>query len=109
MRAFRLVLVLVATALLVGACGEGPRVVQGQVVSVDNDAKILVIKDEQPPGNEIRLEIEGAELGAETLLGDEVRVAYREVGGRNKALRVMNLTRQAEFGKKAKSGGGEKH
>jgi len=81
---------------LAAACVEPAQVVQGTVVSYQVDSKILVVKDERPPNEDLTLSLEKAEIGAEPSAGDVVRVAYRDRQGKLTALRVMNLTRQKE-------------
>jgi type IV pilus biogenesis protein CpaD/CtpE len=98
------VVFLVAFSALVSGCGQGPKVVQGTVVSYDKSSKNLVIKDECPPNSEIAISAEKAETGAENQPGDLVRAACREEGGKMVALRLMNLTRQKELGFLAKAG-----
>jgi len=109
MRQTRIVagLVLLGVFLLVTSCGPAPRVVQGTVVRYDATEKLLVLRDETAPQATMEISIAGAEVGADPIPGDAVRVAYRVVGDRSVATRVMNLTRQDEIGKKgAKSSGG---
>jgi hypothetical protein len=89
--------------LLLGApaCFDAPRVVQGQVLSYDSTSKILVVKDERPPNQELSFSLEKAEIGALPAKGDIVRIAFHEAGSNRSATRVANLTRQAEIGGKA--------
>ena len=94
----RMAVVLLAGAACLASCGEGPKVIQGTVVSCDASAKALVVRDERPPQASIAFSLEGAEIGAEPQVGDVVRIAYREAAGRLAASRVMNLTRQKELG-----------
>jgi hypothetical protein len=99
-----LLLLLVAVA---GACAEPPNVVQGVVVSYDKESRIVVLDDEARPGQTMELSLAGAEIGAEPAVGDTLRVAYRDVDGKHRATRVMNISRQAELGgKKGGSSGG---
>ena len=86
-------------ALLISACGNPPKVVQGIVVKYDSASKTLVLKDEKQPDQELAFSLAGAEIGADPAEQDEVRLAYREQGGSLVAIRVMNLTRQKELGK----------
>jgi hypothetical protein len=79
-----------------GACVDAPRVLQGAVVRYDAAQKVLVVKDECPPHREISFGLAEAEVGADAVAHDVVRVAYREAGGQAMATRVMNLTRQKE-------------
>ena len=88
-------------ALVLFGCQEAPKVAQGTVVSYDAAAKNLVIKDQAPPSSEMAFSLQNAEIGATPQTNDEVRIAYRDQGGQRTAIRVMNLTRQAELGKKA--------
>jgi hypothetical protein len=98
------VLVLAAAGAGIMSCGPAPVVVEGSVVRYDKDSNNLVVKDERPPNLEISLSLAGAEIGAEPADGDTVRVAYHPESGGNRAVRVMNITRQAEL-----RGGGGKH
>ena len=61
-------------------------------------------KDETRPGVTLRVSLVGAEVGAEAAPGDTVRVAYREIGSRPVATRVMNVTRQDEVGRRGRHG-----
>lgn len=79
------------------ACFEGPRVTQGTVVQVDTAARVLVVRDERPPHEEIAFSFAGAEVGADPSVGDVVRLAWKDRDGRPVASRVMNLTRQEEL------------
>ncbi len=92
---------LLAALLAALACSPAAPVVQGQVVSVDTAGKTMVVQDETKPGGEpLTYDISKAEIGAEPVPGDMVRMVYRVEGGRNVALRVMNLTQQKERDKK---------
>jgi hypothetical protein len=85
-------------ALLLGSCGPAPEVIQGTVVSFDSAGKLLIIRDECPPHEEITLSLEGAEVGAVPEPDDLVRAAFQTEGDHHRATRVMNLTRQKEIG-----------
>ena len=93
----------VALALL-GACGPGPAVVQGTVTSYDPATKVVVIQAEGAQPTTMELSIAEAEVGADPVAGDTVRLAYRDVGGKHVASRVMNISRQDELGKKGSGG-----
>jgi len=93
---------LLAVAAVTG-CIDGPKVVQGTVASYDPAGKVVVVNDETRPGQTMELSLEGAEIGAAPVAGDTVRIAYRDQDGKLRATRVMNISRQAEIGKK---GGG---
>ncbi|MEW6368069.1 MAG: hypothetical protein AB1714_25865 [Acidobacteriota bacterium] len=104
----RMIALMCLAVLLVSSssCIQVPKVFQGTVISYDADNKVVVAKDELPPGDEVQFSLAGADLGAEPAVGDLIRVAYKDDGGRRTATRVMNLTRQAEVGKKGSAGGG---
>jgi hypothetical protein len=98
------IIVIVAAAAAAWGCGERPIVVQGTVVSYAAASGVVVVKDERPPNAEFVLSLEGSDIGAEPQPGDAVRIAYRQQGSQLRALRVMNLTRQAELRGKSSSG-----
>jgi hypothetical protein len=99
-------LIFFAFFLLAVACGPAPTVVQGTVVRYDATERLLFLRDERPPQATMEISIASAEVGADPIPGDTVRVAYRVAGDRPIATRVMNLTRQEEIGKKgAKTSG----
>lgn len=83
--------------LVAAACIEGPAVTQGTVIQVDKAAKVLVVRDERPPNEEMTFSFAGAEVGADPSEGDLVRLAWKERGGQKVATRIMNLTRQEEL------------
>ena len=96
--AVRLAALLAAAALAWTGCSPPLPVVQGKVVGVSQDGATLTVQDERAPeAQSIEVGIKGAEIGAPPMVGDEVRLVYRSEGGRNVALRVMNLTRQREM------------
>lgn len=96
----RLAALCCALALVAG-CVDPPLVVQGAVVAYDEQANTVTLRDELAPHAELVLSLESAEIGKAPSLGDAVRVAYRDEGGRLRAVRLMNLTRQEELqGKK---------
>ncbi len=95
--------VVMLCAVVAGACGSPPKVVQGIVVSYETASKTLTVKDERPPQQELVFSLQGAEIGADPAPKDQVRLAYRDEGGSLVATRVMNLTRQKEL---RSSGGG---
>jgi hypothetical protein len=106
MRSSKFVLCCVTTALLLSSCVDAPEVYQGEVVSYDAGAQVVVVKNERPPQEATAFALAGSEIGADPQPGDQVRLAYVREGTGLRAVRVMNLTRQAEFGKKAKSSPG---
>ena len=95
---------LVVALALLGACGPGPIVVQGAVTSYDPATKVLVIQTEGDQPTTMELSIAGAEVGADPVAGDTVRLAYRDVDGKHVASRVMNISRQDELSKKGSGG-----
>ncbi len=101
MKAVRLSLCLVFGLCFWVSCVESPTVVQGKVQSYSADSKTLKVQDERPPGAELTISLQGAEIGADPAPGDQVRVSYRDQAGKLVAIRVMNLTKQKE----SKSGG----
>ncbi len=77
----------------VAACGPPAPVVQGKAVSIAGS--LLGIADEtRPDAPPVVVDIATAELGAPPVVGDLVRVVYRQEAGGNRALAVMNLTRE---------------
>jgi hypothetical protein len=86
----------VIACVAVGACGTPPKVVQGIVVSNDPVKKSMVVRDDLNSGSNLEFSLEEAEIGAEAVAGDTVRIAYREHDGKRTATRVMNITRQRE-------------
>jgi len=93
--------VVIAAASISFGCIEAPKVVQGTVASYDAGSQVVVVKDERAPNATLEISLAGGEVGADPEVGDEIRIAYRDDGGKLRALRVMNLTRQAEVGRKA--------
>jgi len=94
----------IIAALLVFSCVDAPLVVQGTVTSYDAASKTLQVRDDLDPSNVRTFSLKGAEVGADPLPGDHVRIAYRDVGGRLMATRVMNLTRQKEIAARGSGG-----
>ncbi len=97
MRTIKMAGAVLAALLLAVSCGEAPDVVQGVVLKYDADSKVLVLKDERPPHDEMELSLAGAEMGAEPQVDDVVRAAFYRREGRFVASRLMNLTRQKEL------------
>ena len=91
---------LVALSVQLLCSCDRPKVVQGGVTAYDRSSHVLSLRDELPPHPSVELSLAGAEVGAEPAVGDTVRVAYREQGGRLTALRLANISRQAEIGGK---------
>jgi len=83
---------IAAAGMLLTAC-HPPEVVQGTVVRVDEAGQVLVLRDELPPNDEREYSIADAALNVPPAAGDVVRIAYRELGDRRVATRVMNVSR----------------
>jgi len=97
----RILLIAMAfTALCIAACSPAPKVVQGTVVSHDIAGKVLVLRDDLAPATTYELSLQDAEIGADPVPGDTVRVAYLERDTGLAATRVMNITRQEDVGGK---------
>lgn len=95
-----LFLVTLLLLALLGACAPPAPVVQGKVVGVEQEGKVILVADElRPEAPPLALDIRRAEIGNAPVVGDDVRVVYRSEPGGNRALRVMNLTRQREVDK----------
>lgn len=105
--AVRPILLFSGVSLLLLGCGPGPSVVQGTVVRYDSPARVLAVRDELPPRATMEISVADAEIGADPVPGDTVRVAFRIVGDRPVATRVMNLTRQKELARKGGGSAGE--
>jgi len=87
-----LVALLVVTA---AACAPPAPVIQGRVVSVDPTKRQVAVQDETRPNSPpVAIDISTAEIGNRPVVGDMVRIVYREEGRSCRALAVMNLTRQ---------------
>ena len=85
---------IAAAGMLLTAC-HPPDVVQGTVVRVDEAGQLLALRDELPPNDEHEYSIADAALNVPPAAGDVVRIAYRQVGERRVATRVMNVGRSA--------------
>ncbi|MEW5763615.1 MAG: hypothetical protein ACOYXN_06425 [Acidobacteriota bacterium] len=83
--------------ILAWGCVPPAPVVQGPVTAVEQEGGVIRVQDEvRPEVPPIPLDIRSAEIGSAPVVGDQVRVVYRAEGEVNRALRVMNLTRQKE-------------
>ena len=101
MRDFLMFMSLVAAAALMAACAPAPKVVQGTVASYDAATKTLVVQDESRPDSNLTFSLQDAEVGADALPGDTVRVSFLNRDGKMAATRVMNITRQEEVANRA--------
>ncbi len=77
--------------LLLLGCFEGPKVVQGTVVSYDSAAKSVTLEDELAPHAILAVDVASATMGTPPKVGGVVRVAYHQRGDRLVAGRVMNV------------------
>jgi hypothetical protein len=94
----RIAAVLMAVALVSvwgwGCVAVAP-VIQGKVVAVEQGGGVLRVQDEEAPDRPpLQLDVRTAEIGATPAVGDRVRIAYEAGTASNRALRVMNLSRQ---------------
>ncbi|MBN1654578.1 MAG: hypothetical protein JXA30_12480 [Deltaproteobacteria bacterium] len=101
MRTFRTILVLLFFLIAASACGEPPKVLQGTVTTYDAASKVIKVQDEAGENQELLFSLVGAEIGAEPVVGDKVRLAYYDKSGSLVVTRLMNLTRQQELVKSA--------
>jgi hypothetical protein len=97
MRSLALICAAVAVSLALAGCNP-PQVVQGTVVTIDESAQVLVLRDEVPPNEERAFSIADAKLNGTPAAGDVVRIAYYEEGGGRRATRVMRISQAGEKG-----------
>jgi hypothetical protein len=88
---------ITVAALVMVSCVTPPEVVQGTVTSFDEAGKILVIQEQGKPDSSLRFLFDGAEIGANPVPGDTIRVAYRTQDGKLQATRIMNISRQKDL------------
>ncbi len=85
-------------------------IAQGKCVSYDTDKKILVIEEydiditaEQkygkPTGKQLTFNLTDAVIGITPAAGDIIRIAFKAGEKENKAVRVMNVSKQDLKGK----------
>jgi hypothetical protein len=91
---------IITLAFCVAGCGDPPLVVQGTVTAYNAVERALTVKDENPPNKELTFSLADADVGGEPVIGDVVRLSYRNNKGTLTAIRVMNLSHQAELQKK---------
>jgi hypothetical protein len=75
------------------ACGPPAPVVQGRAVAV-GPTSISIADEVSPDAPPVVVDISTAEIGTPPVVGDIVRVVYRQEAGANRALAVMNVSRQ---------------
>ena len=80
-------------------------VAQGKTVTNDIKTKLITIEEYDlkftpenkygnPTGKTLVFDLSDALIGKEAAPGDVVRIAYKVIDGKNKAIRIMNVTRQ---------------
>lgn len=85
--------VVLVLLLVASACNPPAPVIQGKVVGLS--AGQVQLEDERAPGaSPVVLDISRAEIGSQPEVGDELRIVYKADGQVNRALRVMNITKQ---------------
>jgi cytochrome c oxidase assembly protein Cox11 len=77
---------------LLASCATPPDVAQGKVTSCDKANRIVTIHDEANPGTTLEFNFAEAEMGADPVPGDVVRIAYHAKGDRLFATRVMKVS-----------------
>ena len=87
-------ILIVISAALLSSCATPPGVAQGKVASCDKASRIVAIHDEAQPGTTLVFSIEGADMGADPIPGDTVRIAYYAQGDKLLATRIMKISRQ---------------
>jgi hypothetical protein len=98
-------IVSVVLALCVAVPAMAASVAQGKCVSYDADKQVLVIdefdikftpehKYGQPTGKQLTFSTKDALVGITPQPGDICRIAYEAKDKENKAIRVMNVTKQ---------------
>lgn len=85
--------VFAAWAVTVVSCGPPAPVLQGKVVVIEGRT-VSMLDETQPEAPPVVIDIATAEIGNAPVVGDVIRVVYRREGDVNRALAVMNLTRQ---------------
>lgn len=100
MKAVVITVVLSLFFVFVTGCGEAPKVIQGTVVDYKNDSKTVLVKDDIQPDRIYTISLQKSEFGLEPVIGDSVRISYREKDGELNAIRVMNLSHSDRPAKK---------
>jgi hypothetical protein len=96
MKVLILIVVIVSLGLL-SSCATPPDVVQGTVASCGQANRMLAIHDAEKPGTTLEFSLAEADVGADPIPGDTVRIAYYTKGDKLMATRVMNISRQKEL------------
>lgn len=93
-------LACLALAVPVGGCYDDVKVVQGSVIAADVRAGTVTVRDERPPHAEVTYGNAGSKAA---IVGDVVRIAFREQAEGAVVVRLMKLRqnrkRASEAGK----------
>jgi len=95
----------VLTLLLLVTPAIAAEVAQGKTITNDTKTKLITIEEYDinftpqnkygnPTGKTMVLDLSEALIGKEAVPGDIVRIAYKVVDGKNKVIRIMNVTKQ---------------
>jgi hypothetical protein len=95
----------VLTLLLLVTPAIAAEVAQGKTATNDLNTKLITIEEYDtnftpqnkygnPTGKTMVFDLSEALIGKQAVPGDIVRVAYKVIDGKNKAIRIMNVTRQ---------------
>lgn len=95
----------IALVMLMAIPAMSAEVAQGKTVKYDKDNKVIVVeeydlnitpqtKHGKSTGKELTFDLKEALIGRTPEPGDIVRIAYTVVGKDNKAIRLMNVTKQ---------------
>jgi hypothetical protein len=95
----------VLTLLLLVTPAIAAEVAQGKTITNDTKTKLITIEEYDinftpqnkygnPTGKTMVFDLSEALIGKEAVPGDIVRIAYKVVDGKNKVIRIMNVTKQ---------------
>jgi hypothetical protein len=95
----------VLTLILLASPVIAAEVAEGKTVTNDLNTKLITIEEYDtkftpqnkygnPTGKTLVFDLSDALIGKQAVPGDIVRVAYKVVDGKNKAIRIMNVTKQ---------------
>jgi hypothetical protein len=91
-------LACLALTLALGGCYDDVKVVQGSVISTNPNAGTITVRDERPPNAELTYRNAGSKAA---LVGDVVRIAFREQGDGAVVVRLMNLRQRRALAEEA--------
>lgn len=100
MKTAAITVVLNLFLVLVIGCGEAPKVVQGTVIDYKTESMTVLVKDDLQPDKVYAISIQNSEFGLEPVVGDVVRISYRDKDGKLSAIRIMNLSHIEDQAKK---------